>query len=165
MTFCETATWAHRSSVAHLVSLHSSYFHRTPREGVRFPSGANFTYQSSTVTTIGTTATFRNENIFGFVATTWSFVWCLFRTDCSSGCEWDRLNRIDLLRVRSGTVFGWLRDGIESILLKYWYPASQAKGCLMIGLSLTEVKLSENQNNHHACHKEYARQRKTRSHP
>jgi hypothetical protein len=38
-TFCETATWAHRSSVAHLVSLHSSYSHRTPREGVRSPSG------------------------------------------------------------------------------------------------------------------------------
>ena len=38
-TFCKTATWAHRSSVAHLVSLHSSYSHRTPREGVRFPSG------------------------------------------------------------------------------------------------------------------------------
>jgi hypothetical protein len=35
MTFCETATWAHRSSVAHLVSLHSSYSHRTLREGVR----------------------------------------------------------------------------------------------------------------------------------
>jgi hypothetical protein len=38
-TFCETATWAHRSSVAHLVSLHNSYSHRTPREGVRSPSG------------------------------------------------------------------------------------------------------------------------------
>jgi hypothetical protein len=40
MTFCETATWAHCSSVAHLVSLHSSYSHRTPREGVRSPSGS-----------------------------------------------------------------------------------------------------------------------------
>jgi hypothetical protein len=40
-TFCETATWAHRSSVAHLVSLHSSYSHRTPREGVRSPSGCD----------------------------------------------------------------------------------------------------------------------------
>jgi hypothetical protein len=40
MTFCETATWAHRSSQAHLVSLHSSYSNRTPREGVRSPSGA-----------------------------------------------------------------------------------------------------------------------------
>jgi hypothetical protein len=41
MTFCETATWAHRSSVAHLVSLYSSYAHRTPREGVRSPSGCS----------------------------------------------------------------------------------------------------------------------------
>jgi hypothetical protein len=42
MTVCETAAWAHRSSgcsVAHLVSLHRSYSHRTPREGVRSPSG------------------------------------------------------------------------------------------------------------------------------
>jgi hypothetical protein len=39
MPFCETATWAHRSSVAHLVSLHISYSHRTPREGVRSLSG------------------------------------------------------------------------------------------------------------------------------
>ena len=39
MLFCETATWAHRSSVAHLVSLHISYSHRTPREGVRSLSG------------------------------------------------------------------------------------------------------------------------------
>jgi hypothetical protein len=41
MTFCETATWAHRASVAHLVSLYSSYAHRTPREGVRSPSGCS----------------------------------------------------------------------------------------------------------------------------
>jgi hypothetical protein len=41
MTVCETATWAHRSSVAHLVSLHSSYSFRTPRRGVRAPSGMN----------------------------------------------------------------------------------------------------------------------------
>jgi hypothetical protein len=40
MTVCETATWAHRSSVAHLVSLHRSYSHRTAREGVRSPSGS-----------------------------------------------------------------------------------------------------------------------------
>jgi hypothetical protein len=39
MTFFETATWAHRSSVAHLVSLHIGYSHRTPREGVRSLSG------------------------------------------------------------------------------------------------------------------------------
>jgi hypothetical protein len=42
MTLCETATWAHRSFgllVAHLVSLHISYSHRTPREGVRSLSG------------------------------------------------------------------------------------------------------------------------------
>ena len=38
-TFCETATWAHRSSVAHLVLMHSSYSHRIPCEGVRSPSG------------------------------------------------------------------------------------------------------------------------------
>jgi hypothetical protein len=34
MTFCETATWAHRSSVAYLVPLHSSYSHRSLREGM-----------------------------------------------------------------------------------------------------------------------------------
>jgi len=47
MTFCKTAIWAHRSSVAHLVSLRSSYSHRTPREGVRSPSGSHNSYDRS----------------------------------------------------------------------------------------------------------------------
>jgi hypothetical protein len=57
-------------------------------------------HQSSTVTKICTTATFRNKNIFGFVAMIYSFVWCLFWTDCLSECKWDRLNGIDSFRVQ-----------------------------------------------------------------
>lgn len=41
MTFCETATRAHCSSAAHLVSLHSRYSHQTPCEGMRSLSGGD----------------------------------------------------------------------------------------------------------------------------
>jgi hypothetical protein len=48
-----------------------------------------YLYQNSTVITTGTIITFWNKNVFGLVATTYPFVWLLFRTDCSSGCKWD----------------------------------------------------------------------------
>jgi hypothetical protein len=41
MTSCETATWTRRSSVTHLVPLHSSYSHRTLREGIALRPAAS----------------------------------------------------------------------------------------------------------------------------